>query len=137
MRETKYIIEPSIVEFDKIGEEGIGYISVAQFNDNIPFEIKRVFWVYGTPVFVERGNHAHRQLTEVLIALSGVVEIVLENQFGKEYTFTLNDNSQGLIVPNMHWIKVNLKTEATLLCLCSHEYNENDYIRDYSDFKKI
>jgi len=135
MRETGLMIEPSIIEFKKIGDEEIGYISVAEYNDNIPFEIRRVFWVYDTPPYVERGNHAHVQVTQLLIATGGSAEILLENQSGKKYTYALNSSAQGLVVPTMHWLKIHLKKNTTLLCLCSHEYNEDDYIRDYNDFK--
>ena len=86
---------------------------------------------------MDRGNHAHKQLTEVVVAINGNAEIELENQLGKKYTFKLNDRNKGLIVPNMHWVKVRLQKEAILLCLCSHEFNEKDYIRDYKEFKKL
>ena len=137
MRETGIIVEPSVIEFQKIGDEETGYLSVAQYDDSMPFEIKRVFWVHDTPPYMERGNHAHKQLTEVVVAINGVAEIELENQLGKKYNFKLSDRNQGLIVPNMHWVKVRLQAGAILLCLCSHEFNEKDYIRDYKEFKKL
>jgi len=136
MIETGLMIEPSIIEFNKIGQEETGYISVAQCHENVPFEIKRVFWVYGTPTSMGRGNHAHRQLIEIVVAVSGRAEIVLEDQWGKIYNYVLSDRNHGLVVPNMHWIKVNLAADTILVCLCSSEYNESDYIRDYNEFKK-
>lgn len=137
MKETSLIVEPSIIDFKKIGDEEMGYLSVAQYGDNLPFEIKRVFWVYNTPPYIQRGNHAHRQLTEIIIAVNGKAEVILENQFGKKYTFILNDSNSGLVVPNRHWVKVHMYSDTVLLCLCSHEFNENDYIRDYKEFKNI
>ena len=67
--------EPHLIELQKIGEEEIGYISVAQALSNVPFEIKRVYWIYATPETVERGNHAHKNTVQLLVCLHGAVQL--------------------------------------------------------------
>jgi len=127
--------KPRLIYFTGIGDEEVGYISVAQSNLHVPFEIKRVYWVYQTPAYIERGNHAHIQCVQLLVAVSGKVEIELENIQGEKELFILSAPHIGLLVPVMHWRKIHLDAQAVLLCLASEEFNESDYIRSYDTFK--
>lgn len=127
--------KPRLIYFTGIGDEEVGYISVAQSNLHVPFEIKRVYWVYHTPAYIERGNHAHIQCVQLLVAVSGKVEIELENIQGEKELFVLSDPHVGLLVPILHWRKIRMDNHAVLLCLASEEYNESDYIRMYDTFK--
>lgn len=126
--------KPYWIHFTGIGDEEVGYISVAQSNSHVPFGIKRVYWVYHTPEHIQRGNHAHKVCKQVLIALSGTVEIELENTRGEKELFRLDKPSIGLFVPVLHWRKINLEKDAVLLCLASEEFDESDYIRDHNLF---
>ncbi len=126
--------KPYQIHFTGIGDDEVGYISVAQSKDHVPFEIKRVYWVYATPEHVERGNHAHIQCRQVLIAVAGAVDVELENSFGEKELFHLNTPSIGLFVPVMHWRKIHMKEGSVLLSLASHAFDEADYIRDYTLF---
>jgi hypothetical protein len=126
--------EPYLIELQKIGEEEIGYISVAQAFSNVPFEIKRVYWIYQTPETVERGNHAHKNTVQLLVCLKGKIRITLENRQRKIFEFILNNPNQGLFIPNYYWRKLNFFEEGIVICLSSLEYDENDYIRDYNEF---
>jgi len=128
--------KPHWIHFTGIGDEEVGYISVAQKN-NLPFEIKRVYWVYETPEHIERGNHAHVQCRQVLIAVNGAIDIELENTDGEKELFHLNTPSIGLFVPVMHWRKINMKKGSVLLSLASHDFDEDDYIRDYEQFNSL
>jgi hypothetical protein len=129
--------KPRLIHFTGIGDEEVGYISVAQAMHHVPFDIKRVYWVYQTPAHIERGNHAHISCMQLLVAVSGRVEIELENVKGEKERFVLSDPKQGLLIPVMHWRKIYLEDKAVLLCLASEDFNENDYIRDYEIFKSM
>jgi hypothetical protein len=126
--------EPYLIELQKIGEEEIGYISVAQAASNVPFAIKRVYWIYQTPETVERGNHAHKNTLQLLICVRGKIKITLENRQRRIFEFLLDNPNQGLLIPNYYWRKLNFFDEAICLCLSSSDYIEEDYIRDYQEF---
>ena len=126
--------KPYCIHFTGIGDEEVGYISVAQANSHIPFDIKRVYWVYQTPEHIERGNHAHKSCQQILIAVNGAVEIELENTHGVKQLFSLHTPSLGLFVPVLHWRKITMGKGAVLLCLASETYSESDYIRDHDAF---
>jgi hypothetical protein len=126
--------KPHCIHFTGIGDEEVGYISVAQSNRHVPFEIKRVYWVYHTPEYIERGNHAHKACRQILIAAAGAIDVELENIRGEKELFQLHAPSMGLFVPVMHWRRIHLSKGAVLLCLASHDFEETDYIRSYNDF---
>ncbi|HVD99425.1 MAG TPA: FdtA/QdtA family cupin domain-containing protein [Cytophagaceae bacterium] len=126
--------EPCLIELQKIGEEEIGFISVAQAFSNVPFEIKRVYWIYGTPETVERGNHAHINSVQLLVCLHGEIHITLESRERKLYEFLLNDPNKGLFIPNFYWRKLSFQNDGICICLSSSNYEEEDYIRDYQTF---
>jgi hypothetical protein len=126
--------EPYLIDLQKIGEEEIGYISVAQAFSNVPFQIKRVYWIYQTPETVERGNHAHKDTVQLLICLTGEIRITLENKERKIFEFILDNPNQGLFIPNHYWRKLHFFNNAICLCLSSSDYEEEDYIRDYDEF---
>lgn len=126
--------EPSLIELQKIGEQEIGFISVAQAFSNVPFEIKRVYWIYQTPEAIGRGNHAHKNSLQLFVCLHGKITITLENRQGKILEFVLSNPNQGLLIPNYYWTKLKFNNEAIGLCLSSSEYEESDYMRDYDDF---
>lgn len=129
--------KPRLIHFTGIGDEEVGYISVAQSKVHVPFDIKRVYWVYHTPAHIERGNHAHIRCVQLLVAVAGRVEIELESIRGEKALFVLSDPSVGLFVPVMHWRKIHLEANAVLLCLASEEFDESDYIRNYGAFEAL
>jgi hypothetical protein len=128
--------KPYVIEFEKIGQEEIGYLSIAENPINLPFAVKRVYWVYGTPEEVERGNHAHKEGVQLLVAVSGLVNVTLESQSGELSFFELASPSLGLYVPKMYWRKLNFKEKSVCMCLASTPYDPLDYIYDYIEFKK-
>ncbi|MFK7797621.1 MAG: FdtA/QdtA family cupin domain-containing protein [Aureispira sp.] len=127
---------PSLIQFDKIGTPNLGYISVAEIEHNIPFPIQRVYWTYFTPNHVERGNHAHKALEQVIVCVSGIIKFEFENSKGEVFKFTLDDPSKGVHVPPGYWRRMQFSHSAVLLCLASLLYDEADYIRDYNTFKQ-
>lgn len=124
---------PYLLEFPTMGRRELGYISVAE-GDTIPFDIKRVYWTYHTPQDVVRGNHAHIDLEQVLVAVSGVIEIEVTLQNGEKKQFTLNSPNKGLYLPNMCWRTMKYSHNAVQMCLASAVYDEQDYIREINEF---
>lgn len=131
---TQNINIPHLIELDAIGDDAIGYITVAQHSDKIPFELKRIFWTYQTPETVVRGKHAHKELQQVIVAVSGTVNLELENIQGEHYTFELDAPTKALYIPPMHWAGITLRNDTVLLSIASREYKEEDYIRSYDEF---
>jgi hypothetical protein len=128
---------PTLIDFKQIGVSQIGYISVAQNLKNIPFEVKRIYWVYGTPENIERGNHANLKSEHVLVSLKGSVTIFLENIKGIKFHYVLSNPNQGLYIPPKYWRRLKMNKEVVCLSLSSTEFKEEDYIRDYKDFLKL
>lgn len=128
--------EPHFLIFDKIGSPNLGYISVAENHENIPFDIKRTYWTYYTPQDVIRGGHAHLELEQVIVAVSGTITFTTEDLHGNKSEFILDSPNKGLYIPNKIWRDIKFSHNAVLLCLASEKYTEDDYIRNYNDFIK-
>ena len=122
-----------IIQLPKILDQR-GNLSFLEGGKHIPFEIKRVFWVYDVPGGETRGGHAYYESEEFIIALSGSYEVVLHDG-KKEQRFSLNRSYYGLYVPKMTWRNMeNFSTNSLALVLSSTKYNEDDYINDFDDF---
>ncbi|HAY3535546.1 sugar 3,4-ketoisomerase [Elizabethkingia anophelis] len=128
---------PQIITFDKIGSSELGYITIAEAQKNIPFDIKRVYWTYYTPQDVIRGGHAHKNLQQVIFAVSGTITFNTEDKNGNKEQFILDHPAKGLYIPNLIWRDIHFTHNAVLLCLASEYYGEEDYFRDYQEFKNI
>lgn len=113
-----------------------GNLTVAEGMKNVPFEIKRAYWVYDVPGGESRGGHAHKKLKQLVIALSGSFTVTLDN--GKEReTVLLNHPYQGLIIETNTWRTLDdFSSGAVCLVLASEPFEEEDYIRDYNEFLK-
>lgn len=127
---------PSYFEIDSIGDSFLGFISVAEGMQNIPFQIKRVYWTYYTPNNVTRGFHAHHELEQIIFAVAGEIRFQTEDRSGNREEFILNNPNKGLYIPPMIWREIKFSHNAVLLCLASLEYSESDYIRDYNEFNQ-
>lgn len=122
-----------LIHLPKI-EDRRGNLSIIE-NDTIPFEIKRVYYLYDIPSGAERGGHAHKEQSEFLIALSGSFDVVLND--GKEQIkITLNRPNVGLLIPTGVWRELqNFSSGSVCLVLASAEFLEEDYIRDFKEFE--
>ncbi len=129
----KHFPEPHIIEFPKLGESIIGYLSVAQAS-NIPFKINRVFWTYHTPESIVRGRHAHKETEQLLIAATGSIIVTTESATGEIKTFKLTHPNEAVYIPPNHWHTMQYSHTAVQLVFASTEYNELDYIRKHEDF---
>jgi dTDP-4-dehydrorhamnose 3,5-epimerase-like enzyme len=117
-----------------IDEQARGNLSVLE-KDCIPFQIKRVYYLYDVPSGATRGGHAHRDQSEVLIALSGSFDVILNDGKKKEKVM-LNKPNKGLLIPTMTWRELkNFSSGAICLVIASDVFKEEDYIRDYEAFK--
>ncbi len=125
---------PRFINFPSHGASNQGFITVAE-HPNIPFEVKRVYWTYYTPNNIERGGHAHHQLYQLLLAVSGIIDITTEDRDGNKETFILNSPDKGLLMPPPYWHTMRFSHNAVLLSLANMPYEEADYIRDYDVFK--
>lgn len=129
--------KPHLINFSKIGLSEIGYISVNENIENIPFKIKRVFWTYFTPEEVIRGRHAHHKTEQVLIAVAGVIIVNAEMPNGEKYKYVLDKPNIAVYIPPNCWHTMQFSHSSVLLVFANTKYNEKDYIRDYIKFKEI
>jgi dTDP-4-dehydrorhamnose 3,5-epimerase-like enzyme len=105
--------------------------------EKLPFEIKRVYYLYDTPCGVKRGGHAHRELAQVMIALSGSFVITVVDGTGTTHVFPVDGKSYGIYIPPMCWrVLTQFSPGAICLVLASTEYDPQDYIYDYDEFMK-
>jgi len=124
----------SFLSFPKISDER-GNLTYIQYFDHIPFEIKRVYWLYDVPSGQTRGGHAFKSQNEIVIALSGSFQVYLTDGVSEE-TYILNRPNQGLYIPKMTWRQFrNFSTNTVVLIITSDLFNEEDYINDFSIFK--
>ena len=112
-----------------------GNLSVIEECKDIPFKIKRTYWIYDVPGGEVRGGHAYRENQEFIVALSGSFDVVVDD--GRERkVFQLNRSYYGLYIPNGLWREMeNFSTNSLALVLSSTNYDENDYVRDYVSFQ--
>mgnify|MGYP003504358863 FL=1 len=121
-----------IIDIPKINNTK-GNIGVIE-NDTIPFDVKRVFYLFDVPSGAKRGGHAHKKLKQVLIAISGSFDVVLKDGKSKE-TITLNRPDKGLLIENNIWRELeNFSSGSVCLVLASEEFSEEDYIRSYKEY---
>ena len=126
---------PQIINLPKI-EDPRGNLTFIEGQNNIPFDIKRVYWIYDVPGGQRRGGHAFKEQQELIIALSGSFDVVVDD--GKEkQTFSLNRSYYGLYLAAGLWRQMqNFSTNSLALVLSSTHYNVDDYIYDYNEFLK-
>ena len=122
-----------IIEISKIRDER-GTLSVIE-KDVLPFEMKRVYYLYDVPSDAYRGGHAHLEQQEFLVALSGSFNVVMKDINEAKRVVTLNKPTKGLLIPNMIWRELdNFSSGAVCLVIASGVFIEEDYIRDYGTF---
>ena len=124
-----------IIDIPKITDPR-GNLAVIEGN-TIPFKMERIYYLYDVPSTSHRGGHAHKELRQLIVALSGSFDVVLDD--GKEQkTITLNKPDKGLLIPTMVWRELeNFSSGSVCMVVASMEFDEQDYIREYEDFKEL
>jgi dTDP-4-dehydrorhamnose 3,5-epimerase-like enzyme len=125
-----------MLDFKSLGDERGNLISL-EGNKDIPFDIKRVYYLFGTEIGIERGFHAHKELQQVAICVSGSCKVRMDNGVNRTEV-TLNQPEQGLLIDCMQWHEMyNFSENCVFLVLASDHYDESDYIRCYEQFIEI
>ena len=123
----------NLIEFNHLGDDRGGLISLEQ-NQNIPFDIKRVYYIFDTKDGVARGFHAHKDLQQVAICVKGSCRFILDDGVHRE-SVILDKPNMGLFINSMMWREMHgFSDDCVLMVIANHHYDEADYIRDYDDF---
>jgi hypothetical protein len=130
------VYDCSVITLSKISKRS-GNITIVSNNQELPFEVKRVFYLYDIPGGESRGGHAHFECHQFLVAASGAFEVLLDD--GKiQRQVMLNRPDIGLHIPPMIWAsEINFSSGSICLVLASHMYDERDYVRQYTSFKSL
>ena len=129
------VFDCSIIDVSKIHNKA-GNITVVENGKNIPFDVKRVFYLYDVPAGESRGGHAHYELEQFIIAASGSFDVILDDGLYRKRV-TLNRPNFALHIVSGLWRELdNFSSGSICMVLSSHLYDEDDYIRDYKKFKK-
>lgn len=129
-------MNPFLIDLPKFLDSR-GNLSFIEEDTHLPFKIRRVYWIYDVPGGEYRGGHAFKETEELIVALSGSFDVVLHDG-DKEYTFPLNRSYFGVFIPKMVWRRVvNFSTNSLALIIASTDYDEMDYIRDFSEYKRL
>jgi len=124
-----------IINFKKIGNNNVGFLTSLEGNKEIPFNIKRIYYIHNVPKEIKRGFHAHKKLEQILICVNGNVKIKVDDGNEKNI-FKLSNPSKGLYIGSDIWREMyDFSQNSVLLVLASEYYNESDYIRDYEEFR--
>ena len=125
----------SVIHHKVLGDHR-GQLVVIEGKNDVPFDIKRVFYIYGTQKDTPRGNHSHYKTKQYLIAVNGSCKVTLDNVKTKK-TFDLDETNKGLFQDALTWGTMHdFSDDCVLMVLASEYYNEVDYIRDYNEFLK-
>ena len=125
-----------MLDFPQRGDER-GHLVIAEGEKDVPFEIKRVFYIYGSDAEVVRGQHANRESEFVLINVAGTSKVKVKDGEGNEAIFCLNRPHTGIYLPTMVWKDMyDFSEDSVLLVLASTHYNPDEYIREYDSFVK-
>ena len=125
--------KPQLIDLPKICDPR-GNLSFIESNGHVPFEVKRCYWIYDVPGGMFRNGHAFRTQDELIVALSGSFDVVLNDGAG-EQRYHLARSYYGLYIPHMNWRSIdNFSTNSVALVLSSTLYDENDYIEDFNEF---
>ena len=129
-------MKPELVKLPKITDLR-GNLSFVEEDSQLPFRIRRVYWIYDVPGGEKRGGHAFRETQEMIVALSGSFDVVLHDGT-QEYRYSLNRSYYGVLIPKMMWRMLeNFSTNSLAVILASTDYNPSEYIYDFEEFRKL
>jgi dTDP-4-dehydrorhamnose 3,5-epimerase-like enzyme len=126
----------NIISFPPLGDDR-GSLVALEAHKTVPFDVKRVYYIFGTQAGVSRGFHAHRALRQVAVCVTGKCRMVLDDGHRREEVW-LDSPTKGLLIGDLVWREMHdFSLDCVLLVLASEHYNEADYIRSYEEFKKF
>jgi dTDP-4-dehydrorhamnose 3,5-epimerase-like enzyme len=126
-----------LINIKTVKTENKGSLSFFEATRDIPFEIRRVYYIHGVDAGIERGGHAHKTLEQFLFCPFGSIEIIIDDGINEKQTILLNDPSVGFYVPIYMWLEMVWREKNSVLCVVASDYyDENEYIRDYDEFMK-
>ena len=129
-------MKPELVKLPKIADLR-GNLSFVEEDSQLPFKIRRVYWIYDVPGGEKRGGHAFRETQEMIVALSGSFDVVL-NDGTREYRYSLNRSYYGVLIPKMMWRMLeNFSTNSLAVILASTDYSKSEYIYDFEEFRRL
>lgn len=126
---------PKIISYDSLNQFEGKTITIIEGKNLTFFNIKRFYWINYSANEITNSEHAHKSLHQIIIAIDGKVTISLESTDGEIFEYNIQRPNEGLYIPPMFWKKIKYKKPCVLLCLASEPYDENDYIRNYEEFK--
>lgn len=126
---------PLLIGFSSFGDTAAGILTVAHLVRDIPFEVRRVFWTYGTPADHARGGHAHYSTEAVLVAVSGEITVATELPDGERKVFVLDSPGRGLYIPPLCWRTMSYTANAVQVAFESNDFSEEDYIHRLDDLR--
>jgi len=125
-----------LINFKPLGDDR-GSLVALEANESVPFDIKRVYYIFGTKEGVSRGFHAHRNLKQIAICVTGSCRFVVDDGYKRE-EIVLDSSNKGLVIDDLTWREMHdFSPDCVLLVLASEYYDESDYIRDYDEFIKV
>ena len=126
-----------LIQLPRIFGERKGNLTYIYSREHVPFAIKRIYYLYDVPGGAERAGHAHKELNQVILSVSGSFDVFLDDGTKKK-TINLNRPYEGILIPPYIWRKlINFSSGSVCLNLASLKFSENDYIRDYGQFVKL
>jgi uncharacterized RmlC-like cupin family protein len=129
-------LKPELIKLPKITDLR-GNLSFVEEGSQLPFRIRRVYWIYDVPGGEKRGGHAFRETEEMIVALSGSFDVVLHDGT-QEYRYSLNRSYYGVLIPKMMWRMLeNFSTNSLAVILASTDYSQSEYIYDFEEFRSL
>lgn len=126
----------NLIDFPYLGDERGGLVALEE-NNSIPFSIKRVYYIFDTQAGMSRGFHAHKKLQQIAVCIKGSCKILLDDGNNREEVL-LDSPRKGVLIGDLVWREMHdFSSDCVLLVLANELYDENDYIRDYKEFREV
>ena len=130
------VVKPHLITVPKVNSKS-GTLSFMETDGTLPFDVKQLYWIYNIETEASRGNHAHLNTDRVIICISGVIDVTIENIEGDRYDFQLNDPSLVLYYPRLHWITLKFHKGALAAVGASDVFKNDMTVKDFMEFKKL
>ncbi|WP_276366455.1 FdtA/QdtA family cupin domain-containing protein [Chryseolinea sp. H1M3-3] len=128
--------KPRLITLPKVNSKS-GTLSFMEVDGTLPFDVKQLYWIYNIETEAHRGDHAHLNTDRVIVCISGVIDVVIEDMRGNLYEFQLNDPAIVLYYPRLHWIKLRFHQGALATIGASDTFKNDITIKDFQEFKKL